>query len=682
MSAPRDRRSGSPSPVGLRDALRRLDRIAKDVPLAAFGQTPLWDEPMKAIVAASGRPMVVGIHDLDYFSRVRAAHGGPAWQIVGRDDGALKEPWIAAGELSALFGAEVWPSRQRLMQAGVRLEQLLPKSGAAREAALHRATAGWGWRGIVQQSATPSVICDVPARDVAPALLDLMRWGFRVTARSLAQRTARQEVARFARRLRAIIRRVITTRPDATLTDLYEELLRCIYEALLGGMPANLSIQHTRDFFAFNAETCSRPRFRIVECFLDPIQSPTARAAYDAAVTSSGMVTLAETGGGAVPFDVYHPSHGRGVLFVRPDRITIAFPKPLTVKLNSPVRTICELAAALDGELGPDMSLVGKAVVLPAMVGAEYAMVLTETGSEYIPRTERMLALMAEADIRLKLFPLLRVKLETWNSLQACDLGLDLPEHLAQAFGQSLISSREFARRWRATARRQGRLLERLGRILSPCELVSFLSDEKHEIWFKKLRQCMKANERLLEVQQRVDKLRYEALTTRAKEDEVRAEIKMLERQRGELNRTTLRPLKRRLDGLCGETPACERKRLSAEFEKASRRGKALLLALESKQSERRRLQAKRKAIGGKIRTIERGPGATAARRTLHSVHHAAARERLKIARNAILAQEGLDHADMRPAAWWMPAVDPEGKWFDRIRRTARFYLEPLCGCP
>ena len=133
--------------------------------------------------------------------------------------------------------------------------------------------------------------------------------------------------------------------------------------------------------------------------------------------------------------------------------------------------------------------------------------------------------------------------------------------------------------------RKQKRLIAKLARIQGPCELISFLGAEKHETWFRRLEQCTRANARLIEIQRRVDRLRQEALSLRAREDEVRAEIKMLERERGALNRSAIRPLKRRVEGNCGKLSDAECKKARAEYARAARRGKALLLSLDSKQS-------------------------------------------------------------------------------------------------
>ncbi len=154
----------------------------------------------------------------------------------------------------------------------------------------------------------------------------------------------------------------------------------------------------------------------------------------------------------------------------------------------------------------------------------------------------------------------------------------------------------------------------------------------------------------------------------------------MLEARRGALNRERIRPLKRNLADLAAQAPAGERARLRAAYAEAEREGGALLLALEAKQKERRRLREKRGEIAARLRALERGRRAAAARRLLLSVERAAEKARLRLVRNALLASEGLPHADLRPSAWWFPALDPTGRWFERVRRTASFRLEPLAG--
>ena len=159
-------------------------------------------------------------------------------------------------------------------------------------------------------------------------------------------------------------------------------------------------------------------------------------------------------------------------------------------------------------------------------------------------------------------------------------------------------------------------------------------------------------------------------------EDELQEELRTLEQERGAYNRECIRPMKRRLDNPQLDAP--ERHRLQREFDRISKRGAAILMALDAKREERRSVMDRRKAIGRRIRAAEHGDKARAARRTVRGMMRQGQKARLRLAREAVLTVEGLTHGDDRPSAWWLPAVDPAGAWFARIRRTARLRLEPL----
>jgi hypothetical protein len=677
--------------ASLREISRELDRVAPGAPLLALGQTPLWDEPMKAIIAAGvTRPMIVGIHDLDYFSRVRSPLSQSAWQIVPRNDGATRDVWIAAGEISALFGAEVWPTRQTLTEAGLRLDRLLPAlrsaaasageeepEGPAQQEILGRLTEAFGWRGIVRNG-PDCVVCDAPASEVAPALLELLEWASSQTQADLARPQDRKSVRATISCCAEAVKQFIAERPSDSVGDLFARMLRGFYEGFLGALPPNVTIAGARELLAFNRRTADLPRFQFAAHFLDEAQSAACRAAYDAAAGDSSMSRLAASGEGALPFDVYAPGRGRGTLRVGPAFVAVDFPEPVQCPLTEPVRDVHRLAEILEDALGGGVALMGKALALPAMLSAEFVMIFTETGSAYIPRTQRMLAAMRESGIQVRANPLLRMRLRTWDSLSVCGAALRLPEHLAQAFGKRALDCKEFSRRWRSAVKEQQRLLHELKGITGACDLVRYLGHDQHAAWFRRLRQCAKANALLLKIQRQADELRHKALDLRAREDSAVAEIRMLETRRGAMSRESIRPLKRKLADLPADAPADERALLVAEFAEAEFEGGALLLSLEEKQKELRHLREKRSEIARRLLALERGHRAAAARRLLLNVERAAEKARLQLVRNALLASEGLPHADLRPSAWWFPALDPTGRWFARVRRTATFRLEPL----
>ena len=671
--------------ASLREISRELDRVAPGAPLLALGQTPLWDEPMKAIVAAGiARPMIVGIHDLDYFSRVRSPLSRSAWQIVPRNDGTTRDAWIAAGEISALFGAESCPTRQALAEAGVRLDRLLPE-GPARQPMLDRLTEAYGWRGIVGNG-PEAVVCDTPARDVAPALLDLLGWASRRTQAVLVRPQDRKSVRATIACNAEAVKQFVAERPSTSLRinpsgsvgELFAGMLRGFYEGFLGALPPNVSVAGARELLAFNRRTADLPRFQFAGHFLDEAVSAACRAAYDAAAGESSMARLSVSGEGALPFDVYAPGRGRGTLRVGPAFVAVDFLRPVQWPLAEPVRDVRRLAALLEDALGDGVALLGKALVLPAMLSAEFVMIFAETGSAYLPRTQQMLTAMRESGVRVRLNPLLRMRLRTWDSVSVCGAALRLPEHLAQAFGKPALDCKEFSRRWRSAVKEQQRLLRELKGMASACDLVRYLGHDQHDVWFRRLRKCAEANALLLRIQRQADALRHKALDLRAHEDSAVAEIRMLETRRGAVNRERIRPLKRKLADLPAHAAAGERARLGAEYAEAEREGGALLLSLEAKQKELRRLREKRGEIALRLLRLERGRRAASARRLLLTVERASEKARLQLARNALLASEGLPHADLRPSAWWFPALDPTGRWFQRVRRTATFRLERL----
>jgi hypothetical protein len=662
--------------VALEEALRRIDEAAPGAALIHLGQTPFWDEPAKALIAArSDRPIIAGIHDLDYFSRQRAPLPGPRWQVLPRNDGSTRDLWIAAGELSSLFGAEVWPNRQALVDAGVRLDRIA--RGRASDLSLDAETEAYGWRGLALNQVEPKVICEIPARDAVPALASLLGWAGRESSVLLAYAEDRRELRGFMRRMARTIQDFVSQREDASLAHLLLFLLERMYTEMIGQVPDHVRFETTRRLMTFNRETAGLRRFRFAEHFLRERHAPAAVEAYRRAVEHSGVADPSLVGEGALPFDVYIPGRGRGGLQVTAHEVRIALPQPVRIPTDRPARDLHRLAEAIEGRFGSDVALFGKALTLPAMLCGEFVMTLTERGSSYMPRTRRMIADMRAAGVPVEVNPLLRMRLRTWSSLSAVRRSFILPPHLSQAFRTSRVTSGRFARDWKGVVREQRDFLARMRDITRPCELVRHLSRDQHDVWFDRLEKCNQAQRDLLEVQRKTDRYRGEAMDVRSKEDEAAEEVRMLEKRRGEINRSRLRPLKRKLADLKDEDED-HRKELRAEYQKVEREGKALLLALESKLKERRRLREKRRQWVVRIHKIEKGARATAARKLLRDVERSAEKARIELARNAILVSEGLPYSNVRPAAWWMPALDPSGKWFKRMARTARFRVEPL----
>lgn len=656
----------------LADFLTHLDGSHPRIPLVAFGQSPLWDESLKSIVAAAtSRPVTLGIHDLDHFSRVRAPLPGAPWQVVPRNDGTLRDVWIAAGELASLFGAEVWPTRHALAAAGVRLDRLLTSRDGGR---LDRLTESWGWHGLLQNTLTPYALCDTPAAEIAEPFCALLRTAFAEAASLLARPADRRNVARRGRELVSRVRAFVAEHPRDSAAALFTDLLRTAQLEIAGRALPNVATTGTREMLQFSPDTASLPRFRFVDVFLGPT-ADAARTAYDAALDET-MSRLSDQGEGALPFEVYVPGRGRAEIRLT-NRYLVLNTRPQTeIALREPITHRAALAAVLRDAFGPGVALTGKALVLPAMLSGEFIMLFMETGSAYLPRTQTMLANLRAAGLPIQVHPIARMRVRALDCLAAVDAEFRLPAHLAQAFGRTTVSAAEFARGWSAAVRDQRKLLQDLRNVRTACDLSPFIRHTDHARWFRAMSDASRANAQLLAIQRRADGLRHKGLALRAKEDEVTRELQSLEQRRGEFNRTHLRPLKRALP----DVPPHERERAAAEYARTDRAGQALLLAIEAKLAERRALRRKRQLLAQDLRRIERGGKAAAARRALARVERLTEAARLGLARNAILASESLPHADVRPSGWWLSAVDPSGRWLAEIARTARYRLEPLVG--
>src|SRR5206468_4252060 len=143
-------------------------------------------------------------------------------------------------------------------------------------------------------------------------------------------------------------------------------------------------------------------------------------------------------------FDVIDPVHGRGTLRVIDRVVFVETRQPIAIGLKRPVTSIQDLAEVLSRRLGPNVTLVGKAVTLVSMLAQEFIFVFNEEGSLYVRRTRRMNDLIEEAGIPLDMRPILRIRHHTWDSLAAGQATIDLPAHLSEAFGRRTITAPEF----------------------------------------------------------------------------------------------------------------------------------------------------------------------------------------------------------------------------------------------
>ena len=668
-----------------------------DAPFLALGQTALWDEPTKATLRKildslwPDARLIAAAHDTDYFAKLPGhpparEHG--KYAIVSHDDARTRGLWSAAGEMSRLFGSEDVPTCALLeSEGGVSLHRAL--AGADDPSSLlSELTSAWGWTGIIYTHWDRKISRDVPLADIALALADQTAWALDGSADLLSG--ARAQAARgLGNRLRDGLVAYAEAHPGASLTDLYRDLYPRMYELLMGAPASNLETSSTTQLLRLNRETANRPRFGVVELFLNPITRRIALDAYNLAVGGSDIYTLDRFGDGAIPFDLVIPGRGRGTLCIPGDgKIYVDTPQPIILcDEGCDFSSMEKLADLVERELGSECALVGKAVTLLPMLAAEYIIVFHESASGYSDRTNAMMAHFARRHIVVpELKPILRLKYGAWDALEAVpDIGsetdpansLRLPEFLAQAFGRETIPIREFGACWRCAVEKETERLARLAVLCSPRDLLNHLAvGDPTGVWTAKAKAYDSAGVQLMRIRDQAQAIQGRVYTFY---DQIRAEkatLDRLERAKGDDFRARIQPLR---DRIAASKDPGEIETLTgriAEF--LADRATLFDFDIVARRSQVRYSLAYVRDLKEKRLTLERGAVATAARATLREIEAEAEIKKARLVRNALQTVRGLPHTNFRPSAWWLPLVDPTGSWFRRIAETAELRLEPL----
>ncbi|MGQ9697499.1 MAG: hypothetical protein ACUVRO_05845, partial [Armatimonadota bacterium] len=657
------------------------------VPLLALGQTVLWDEPMKAVLLRhleqSGPDTVLwlGVMDTDYFSRPpTSAQQRRGYAVLPHNDGTTKDLWVATGEVSRLFGCELVPGREVYARYGVQLEALARTATEGRRAFIDRATSAWGWTGLVNLESRRMLAGDVPLADVLPTFRAQLEEALGATVGSIAG-CARSRADRQAAQLLSWVDSFASANPHAKLVELFLDLGPRIYQ-LLAGQPAvaRLRTALSSELLRFNASTVQRPRFRALDLFLRPETAEQAKRCYDESVHGSEIYTLDKFGPGAIPFDLVIPGHGRGTICVIGSKVVVQADEPVYIHAAAPIRSAEDLAVAVEDALGPNASLIGKAVTLLSMLGAEFIVVLNETASAYVWRTERMTDLMCQREMCLPLYPILRLRYPTWDCFGSAKVDIHLPDHLSFAFGKPTLSSEEFARRWRQVRDDMQGLLDRLARVTKTRDIMVLLCEMDPASWQARLEQFEHVQQALLDYCTQIERLKARTQELYSELRSVRRECEQLAREKGEDYRTRVAPLKERLRGLAveGRAGSSEAHELQRQLQYEQERRQEYDRRWEALRQEVRTLQAEIAATRARRRAIETGEQLQALRRHRLELIADAQRAKLELVRNAYLACYGLRQTNNRPSAWWIPVLSPDGAWFNAIADGTEAYLEPL----
>ncbi len=612
--------------------IRRLAR--RGAPCIALGQTVFWDELLKAMIPAAahrhapGLKMVAAAHDTDYFSKLPGdGQADVGFSLQPRDDDRTSQMWAAVAETSAVLGCEYPVLRSELRAAGVPLQRLAPRHPRGPRRFYHEATTAWGWRGVANHSLGRTVACDISALAVSPTVRELMDWAVENSREVLLDERSRATAAKLIGLVENLIELCRSQAGERTLTDLYLCLLGGFYHVLLGDLVDEVEITASTELFLFTPETMARPRFDVVDIFLDPATRDIACDAYNTVMGHSGIYTLDQFGAGAIPFDIVICGRGRGTIRVVGERAIFDLPDGQVEAMGS--REITDREALLEAagnKFGCMLRLVGKAVVLPTMLSREFSMVLLEHASTYLPQTHRFVRLLRKAGIELDLNPIARLHVETWDAMAAADARLFLPHHLERFFDERELTSQEFAAQWREAVARARVVIERLGAARAPEEILEQLTAARDQV--EELAREFEA----VAAARRASGERIQAL--REQSQAVWVEIKRLLRA---------------ADAAREPVPADELHTLMA------RRQEIVMRILKlANADEHQRLQERYHELLLDIQF-----------RKLHVLADAHRTMSLEL-------------SNYRPPWWWFLAIDPTGEWLRRLAETATMRLEPF----
>jgi len=667
--------------------LSELQERYPNTTLLALGQTVFWDEPMKAVLnrlaqeAGVRFPFLLCVHCTDYFAKLhRPVQTDRKIIALPHNDGTTRDLWSAAGELSCLFGSEVVPTRQRYVNAGVAFDKVAKWHPDGEQTFTDRMTEAWGWRGLVHTGYRSVIVHEVCLNHVKEPLLELLQWGFEESLKMLSPEHREKARVAVADRILGWMDEFARQYPDQCLSALYQWLFPRFFP-MLGAPVDNVTTNCSANLLKLSPETSRLPRFQLVNLFLNPQTRPVAEEAYNCAVADSEIYTLDRFGEGAIPFDLIVPQRGRGTLRVTDRWLVVETEDPITIPLERPVYSVADLAQVLQQHFVSGVTLVGKAVTLVSMLAREFLFVMNEGGSPYIWRTRKMNQYLRENGIEWNLHPILRLVYPTWDTMgdEQCET-LTLPEHLANAFGKQRICTNEFSSRWREVVAEQKGLLETIRQLTSPREVLEFLAEREGEQWHALREEYDRHISLLRDLRRQAEEIHQCIHALYRQIEQWKQEYQRIEMAKGENYRQTIKPLKERLWELAqqGITDSPEVERIHAEIRQHEEARKRFDRELQQRREWIAQARQEVARLKPQRRLLERGEQNQRARQRMAEIERQAELRKMELVRQAILVSEGLVHTDHRPTFWWIPLVDPSGKWLERIVRGTKMYLEEI----
>ena len=641
-----------PSCISLKEAVQQVGSLASGSKFLALGQTVFWDEPMKAGLALEARRagvgFVAGVHDTDYFAKVSGAKDSRVkFKTLPHNDGSTRNLWSAAAEFSELFGSETVITKDELLKAGLRFDRL----SRSRPGFLDEATEAWGWRGIVSTDDNPPITLEVPGDHLARELCNTLRWAIDESIESIGE-GQRDQARKVGERINQIFCDYAEA-PNRNLAAIYRDLLRPIY-SLVANQELDFETSQTSELLRFNTQTCALPRFELLNWYVNSATRADACQAYNEAVTTyPGLYGLERFGTGAIPFDLVIPGLGRGTIRLGNRGAIITTKKPQFLSYKKPLESVEELAALIEAKFGPNCAVIGKAVTLIGMLGKEFTFAFHEGASSYV-KASRVL----HQKLNFAVNPILRIRYQTWDSLAGIENWFNLPKPLQAAFGGEAICAPSFASRWRAVVEEQKCRLEQLGRIRKPFELLSYLDEKVGGAWSLQANEYKEIHRQLSELSHAIEALKTERRRLHNAWRETGQQWQRIQREMGDHFRAEI-----------FEKPVTS---------EVTERREEFNRQLHDLRVERDLLLAKIGELGDEERAATQSSEFVKVHKRRREIELEGELKRLAMIREAVISSRGLENANRRPSAWWLPLISPDGKWFEQVIETATCYWEPM----
>jgi hypothetical protein len=287
------------------------------------------------------------------------------------------------------------------------------------------------------------------------------------------------------------------------------------------------------------------------------------------------------------------------------------------------------------------------------MLGKEFTFAFHDGASSYVKASR---ALHQKLDFKVN--SILRIKYQTWDALADIETWFNLPKPFQSAFGGEAVCAPSFASRWRTVVTEQQERLEQLGRIRKPGDLLAFLDQKVGGAWSSQATEYSQIHGKLAELSRVLDDAKQARRELYNARRETGQKWQLVQREMGDHFRATI----------FEKTPTAD--------DLAKR--EAFKVQLEAIRDERDAIDERYVELGAKEREAARSEAFVKIHKRRREIELESELKRLTLIREAVISSKGLENANRRPSAWWIPLVSPDGKWFERIMETATCCWEPM----